>query len=118
MHPINAQRPCDHCLFMADTFHPDMCLHPGRRDPGALGDAIDRALLWNGACPVQQRGQPVFDTLLALHCPVEEWEAAGEYMRVRIARHLALHQRITMEDIQRYSTEYQHTRTVIARQAS
>jgi len=111
MHPINDKRPCDECIFMADTFHPDMCLHPARRDAGALGDALNDALLWNADCPAQQIGRPAFYALLDLDLPVEEWETAGEYLRQRIAEHLEKKGNITPEDIEEYVDAY-HTQPV------
>jgi hypothetical protein len=99
---------------MADTFHPDMCLHPARRDPGALGDAVDEALHWNADCPVQQLGRPAFFALLNLDLPVEEWEAAGEYLRARIAEHLQEHGSITAEDIGDYAASYVKALEVMA----
>jgi hypothetical protein len=114
MYPIKDKRPCDQCIFMADTFHPDMCLHPARRDPGTLGEALDKALHWNADCPVQQVGRPVFYTLLDLNLPVEEWEAAGEYLRARIAEHIEQYGSITVEDIDQYAARYEEARAVAA----
>jgi len=114
MYPINEKRPCDQCIFMADTFHPDMCLHPARRDPGALGDALDNALCWNAKCPVQHVGRPAFHALMDLNLPVEEWEAAGEYLRARIAKHLQRHGSITAEAIENYAASYEKALEVVA----
>ncbi len=106
MHPLNDERPCDKCIFMADTFHLDMCLHPARRDEGELGKQIDYALLWNGDCPAQQVGRPVFYALLDLDLPVEEWETAGEYLRQKIAEHLEKVGGMTQKDIEEYVDAY------------
>jgi hypothetical protein len=114
MHPINDKRPCDECIFMADTFHPDMCLHPARLDSGELGDALDKALNWNANCPAQNVGRPAFYALLDLDLPVEEWEAAGEYLRARIAKHLQKYGSISAEDIQHYVASYEETLEVVA----
>lgn len=114
MHPINDKRPCDECIFMADTFHPDMCLHPARRDPGALGDALDAALCWSADCPVQHVGRPVFHSLLDFNLSVEEWEVAGEYLRARIAKHLQEQGNITAEDIEDYAASYEQALEVVA----
>jgi hypothetical protein len=113
MHPINDKRPCDACIFMTDTFHLDMCLHPARRAPGALGDALNEALHWNGDCPMQQAGRPAFYALLDLDLPIEEWEAAGEYLRAWIAEHLHQHGSITAEDIVHYAARYEQARAVV-----
>jgi hypothetical protein len=114
MYPIKDKRPCDYCIFMADTFHPDMCLHPARRDPGALGEALDEALHWNADCPVQHVGRPAFHALMDLNLPVEEWEAAGEYLRARIAKHLQQQSNITSEDIDDYAVSYEKALEVVA----
>jgi hypothetical protein len=113
MYPIKDKRPCDQCIFMADTFHPDMCLHPARRDPGPLGDALDNALNWNADCPVQHVGRPVFHILMDLNLPVEEWEVAGEYLRARIAKHLHEHGHITAADIEHYAASYEQALEVV-----
>lgn len=113
MHPIKDKRPCDQCIFMADTFHPDMCLHPARRDPGALGDALDEALHWNADCPVQYAGRPAFYMLLDLNLPVEEWEATGEYLRERIAEHIQQYGNITAEDIEHYAASHDEALEVV-----
>jgi hypothetical protein len=91
---------------MADTFHPEMCLHPARRDEGELGKKIDYALLWNGDCPVQQRGRPAFYALLDLDLPVEEWEMAGEYLRRKIAERSEKVGSITQKDMEGYVEAY------------
>jgi hypothetical protein len=108
------KRPCDQCIFMANIFHPDLCLHIARRDPGALGDALDEALHWNADCPVQRVGHLVFDTLLDLNLPVDEWETAGEYLRARIAEHIKQYGSITAEDIVQYAARYEEARAVTA----
>ncbi|MGH7456462.1 MAG: hypothetical protein ACRENG_34255 [bacterium] len=90
-----------------------MCLHPARRDPGALGDVLDKALNWNDDCPVQHIGRPAFYALLNLDLPVEEWEAAGEFLRARIAKHLQEHGDITAEDIEDYVASYEKTLEVV-----
>ena len=113
MHPISDRRLCDECIFMADTFHPDMCLHPARREPGTLGRALDEALHWNADCPVYQAGRPAFCSLLELGLPVEEWEAAGEYLRARLAEHAVLHDGITGENIAHYAASYQESRALV-----
>ena len=102
MYPLNNECPCDKCIFMADTFHPDMCLHPARRDKGKLGKQIDYALLWNGDCPMQQVGRPAFYGLLNLNLPVEKWELAGEHLRRKIAAHFEQEGSITPKDVERY----------------
>ncbi len=112
MYPIKDKRPCDQCIFMADTFHSDMCLHPARRDAGALGDALDEALHWNADCPVQHVGRPAFYALLDLNLPVEEWEVAGEYLRARIAEHIKEYGNITAEEIAQFVAHYQETQAV------
>ena len=104
MYPLNNKRPCDKCIFMADTFHPDMCLHPARCDKGKLGKKIDHALLWNGDCPVQQAGRPAFYGLLDLNLPVEKWESAGDHLRRKIAAHFERVECITQKDIERYTS--------------
>ena len=90
---------------MADTFHPDMCLHPARCDKGELGKKIDYALLWNGDCPVRQTGLPAFYRLLHLNLPVEKWESTGEYLRRKIARHFERVGRVTQKDIEKYTAD-------------
>jgi len=114
MYPIKDKRPCDQCIFMADTFHPDLCLHPARRDPGALGDALDEALFWNAECPKQHAGRTAFHVLMDLNLPVEEWEAAGEYLRARIAKHLQHYGSITAEDIDEYAAGYEKVLEMVA----
>jgi hypothetical protein len=113
MYPINDKRPCDQCIFMADTFHADMCLHPARQDSGALGDAVEMALYWNAECPAQYAGRPAFYTLLDLNLPVKEWETVGEYLRVRIAEHIQNYGSITKEDIASYAANYDETLEVV-----
>jgi len=87
---------------MADTFHPEMCLHPARRAKGELGRKIDYALLWNGDCPVQQVGRPAFYGLLDLGLPVEKWELAGEHLRKKIAVHFEQVGSITGKAVEGY----------------
>jgi hypothetical protein len=87
---------------MADTFHPQMCLHPARRDTGALGEKIDYALLWNGDCPVQQIGRPAFYRLLDLNLPIEKWEFVGEELRHKISSHFKRVGHITEKEIAVY----------------
>jgi len=87
---------------MADTFHPEMCLHPARRAKGELGRKIDYALLWNGDCPVQQVGRPAFYGLLDLGLPVEKWELAGEHLRKEIAVHFEQVGSMTQKAVERY----------------
>lgn len=106
MHTLNSTRPCDTCLFMADTFHPEMCLHPARRDEGELGKQLDYALLWNGDCPVQHVGRPAFYMLLDVDLPVEAWETAGEDLRGKIAEHLERDGCMTQQDIEGYVKAY------------
>jgi len=61
---LNEQRPCDTCIFMADSCHEDMCLHPLRRDTGTMGRDLANAVLWNGHCPVTIPGEACFYALL------------------------------------------------------
>lgn len=113
MHPVSDRRPCDDCVYMADTYHPDICLHSARRDPGALGDALDKAIHWNHDCPMQQQGRPAFCVLLDLGLPVEEWAAAGEYLRARIAEDIAAHGRVLQQDVAHYAADYAETRALV-----
>jgi hypothetical protein len=87
---------------------------PARRDPGKLGEALDKALHWNADCLVQHIGRPAFYTLLDLNLPVEKWEAAGEYLRARIAEHIKAYGNIAAEDIEQDVAQYQEPRAVAA----
>lgn len=62
---------------------------------------------------MQQVGRPVFYALLDLDLPVDEWEAAGEYLRARIAEHIALHGSVATEDIENYAAHYEQARAVV-----
>ena len=98
---------------MADTFHPQMCLHPARHDEGELGKKMDYALLWNGDCPVQSGGRPAFHALLDLDLPVDEREKAGEYLREKIVEHLASHRDIKSDDLDNYVSGYKQARAIV-----
>ncbi len=45
---------------------------------------------------------------------LEEWEAAGEYPRARIAKHLQQHGNIMAEDIEYYAASYEKALEVVA----
>ena len=66
---LNDKRLCDTCIFMADSCHLDMCLHPLRRARGKLGKMINNALVWNGDCSVYIQGKPCFYELIEYRKP-------------------------------------------------
>lgn len=83
---LNQKRPCDTCIFMADSCHLDMCLHPLRQDRGELGQMIEDALLWNGNCSAYIKGEPAFYILIDLSVePKQIWNYA-EQVQQKLAR--------------------------------
>jgi hypothetical protein len=76
---LNQKRPCDTCIFMADSCHPELCLHPLRQNKGKLGQMIEDALLWNGNCSVYIKGDPAFHTLIDLDLePKALWKCSEQ----------------------------------------
>ena len=86
---LNQKRPCDSCIFMADSCHPDMCLHPLRQDRGKLGQMVENALLWNGNCSVYSKGEPVFYTLIDLNSEAQQIWKYSEQVQQELARRFA-----------------------------
>jgi hypothetical protein len=96
---LNDKRPCDTCIFMADSCHEDMCLHPLRRDPGAAGKALENALLWNGNCPVTMKGEPCFYGLLDSADDFAARRTNAERIRQKLTVHFNQTGTLTADDL-------------------
>ena len=93
---LNKERLCDTCIFMADSLHPNLCLHPGRRgDDKKLREKINNALLWNGDCPVYIQGEPVFYAVFDLKLLRAEEDIVTEHLRVAIAQQMENNPHVT-----------------------
>ncbi len=97
---LNDKRPCDTCVFMADSCHEDMCLHPLRRDTGEMGKALENALLWNGDCPVTVEGEPCFYDLLDSAEDFTARRANAERVRQALAARFNQTGTVTADDLQ------------------
>jgi hypothetical protein len=74
---------------MADSLHPNLCLHPERQGTDEkLRAKINNALLWNGACPVYTEGEPAFYAVFDLKLPRSEEDLITEHLRLAIAQQL------------------------------
>lgn len=97
---LNEERLCDTCIFMADSLHSNLCLHPGRRgEDKKLRAEINNALLWNGDCPVYTQGEPVFYTVFDLKLPRSEEDYITEGLRVAIAKQLKSNPHISSQTL-------------------
>jgi hypothetical protein len=96
---LNEKRPCDTCIFMADSCHEEMCLHPLRRDTGEMGKALENALLWNGGCPVTVPGAPCFYDLMDSADDFAARRAHAERVRQELARRFSQTGTVTADDL-------------------
>ena len=98
---LNKERLCETCIFMADSLHPNLCLHPGRQGKnGKLREKINNALLWNGNCPVYIQGEPVFYAVFDLKLPGAEEDIITENLRVAIAQQMKNNLHVTSQTLQ------------------
>jgi len=96
---LNDKRLCDTCIFMADSYHFDMCLHPLRRDKGRLGEILDTAIVWNGNCPVYIEGEPCFYDLLDSADSFEDRMKNAERVRLKLAMCFGENGKVTAKDL-------------------
>ena len=96
---LNDKRLCDSCIFMADSCHLDMCLHPLRRDVGSSGKMIENALVWNGNCSVYIKGTPCFYLLFDSSGDFKEIEAYAEIVRLELAKRFVKKDEVTAFDL-------------------
>ncbi len=96
---LNDKRLCDTCIFMADSCHLDMCLHPFRRDRGKYGKMINNTLVWNGNCSVYIQGKPCFYELIDYNDePKEIWKYSEQVYQL-LVRPFAESGKVTANDL-------------------
>ncbi|MFQ6039349.1 MAG: hypothetical protein ACE5PV_00730 [Candidatus Poribacteria bacterium] len=96
---LNDKRLCDTCIFMADSCHLDMCLHPLRRERGKLGKMINNALVWNGNCSAYIQGKPCFYELIDYSDePKEIWKYSEQVYQL-LVRRFAESGKVTANDL-------------------
>jgi len=96
---LNNKRLCDTCIFMADSCHPDMCLHPLRRNNGKEGKMINNALVWNGNCSFYIRGIPCFHELIDYSDEPKEIWKYSEQVHQELMKRFAEKGGVTKNDL-------------------
>lgn len=96
---LNEKRLCDTCIFMADSCHLDMCLHPMRRSNSKEGEMIDNALVWNGDCSFYTQGIPCFYELIDYSSEPKEIWNYSEQIHQELIKRFAKKGEVTKDDL-------------------